>query len=148
MYYLIMILLAVTSLISYLIIRRIVYRTAEDVAYMPDVDLNQVRMRMRVLMISVVSKVLFGIGEAAILFFFRNTLEENFRISSLLGIASVLALIINNAGIFGTGMYLVHQTKEGVLEYPEGFSQTLSVSGFVSRFPLPAWTDWYGNRTW
>ena len=75
-YYLIMILLAVTSLISYLIVRHIVYKTADDVAYLPDVDLNQVKMRLRVLMISVVSKVLFGIGEAAILFFFRKTRPE------------------------------------------------------------------------
>ena len=135
-YYLIMILLAVTSLISYLIVRHIVYKTADDVAYMPDVDLNQVKMRLRVLMISVVSKVLFGIGEAAILFFFRTTLAKNFRLSSLLGISALLALLINNAGIFGTGMYLTHQAKEGVLEYPEGFSQTLSVSGFIELIPV------------
>ncbi len=130
--------LIITSLAGLIAAHLIIRRTQNNIYYLPDDDVDSVNARLKILFVTVSSKCIFGLIEVILLLYFRNTLESSFTLGSRLGIAAIISMIVNCVTAVGTGIYIARQLKDGVLDYPTGFSQTLSVSGFIEFIPVAA----------
>ena len=128
--------LIITSLAGLIGAHVIIRRTQNNIYYLPDDDVDSVNARLKILFVTVSSKCIFGLIEVILLLYFRNVLEDSFAFGSRLGIAAVISMVINCVTAVGTGIYIAKQLKDGVLDYPTGFSQTLSVSGFIELIPV------------
>ncbi len=128
--------LIITSLAGLIGAHVIIRRTQNNIYYLPDDDVDSVNARLKILFVTVSSKCIFGLIEVILLFYFRNNLESGFTLGSRLGIAAVISMVVNCVTAIGTGMYIAKQLKDGILDYPTGFSQTLSVSGFIEFIPV------------